>query len=68
MENACFDRLHSDKHHATPLEYNSGIQQHLTSLDFAYKSIRKAFGLDKPKTYVTLLAHIVPPLSALCLC
>lgn len=54
MENACFDRLHSDKHHAAPLEYNGGIQQHLTSLDFAYKSIRKAFGLDKPKTYVTV--------------
>lgn len=54
MENACYDRLHSDKHHATPLEYSGGIQQHLTSLDFAYKSIRKAFGFDKPKTYVTI--------------
>ena len=54
MENACYDRLHSDKHHTTPLEYSGGIQQHLTSLDFAYKAIRKAFGLDDPKTYVTV--------------
>ena len=54
MENACYDRLHSDKHHTTPLEYSGGIQQHLTSLDFAYKAIRKAFGLDNPKTYVTV--------------
>lgn len=54
MENACYDRLHSDKHHTTPLEYSGGIQQHLTSLDFAYKAIRKAFGLGDPKTYVTV--------------
>jgi len=54
MENACYDRLHSDKHHTTPLEYSGGIQQHLTSLDFAYKAIRKAFGLEDPKTYVTV--------------
>ena len=54
MENACYDRLHSDKHHTTPLEYSGGIQQHLTSLDFAYKTIRRAFGFDDPKTYVTV--------------
>ncbi len=53
MENAIYDRLHSDKHHTTPLEYNGGIHQHLTSLDFAYKAIRKAFGYKDP-TYVTI--------------
>ena len=53
MENAIYDRLHSDKHHTTPLEYSGGIHQHLTSLDFAYKAIRKAFGYKDP-TYVTI--------------
>lgn len=54
MENACYDRLHSDKPHTTPLEYSGGIQQHLTSLDFAYKAIRQAFSFNTQKTYVTV--------------
>ena len=55
MENACYDRLHSDKQSMTPLEYSGGIQQHLTAFDYSYKTIYKTFGcVDDPKSYVTI--------------
>lgn len=39
LENACYDRLHIQKGGYVPLEYSGGIQQYLTSFDFAYKQI-----------------------------
>lgn len=48
LENACYDRLHNQKSDQTPLEYSGGIQQYLTSFDFAYKQIYQAFS---PKDY-----------------
>lgn len=56
MESAFYDRMHHSRHIASLLEYSSGIQQHLTSFDYAYKAIYKAFCTDdpKPRVYVTV--------------
>lgn len=43
MENAIYDRLHIQKHNQPPLEYSGGIQQYLTSFDYAYKFICNVF-------------------------
>lgn len=52
MENAIYDRLHMQKHIQMPLEYSGGIQQYLTSFDYAYKKIQGFFN-NRP-TYVTI--------------
>lgn len=55
MENACYDRLHIQKSNQTPLEYSGGIQQYLTSFDFAYKQIYRTFSPnDRDASYVTI--------------
>lgn len=55
MENACYDRLHSDKHNASPLEYSGGIQQYLTMFDYAYKLIYKTFSPNERECfYITI--------------
>lgn len=53
LENACYDRLHTQKNGFPPLEYSGGIQQHLTSFDFAYKQIYNSFfsSSDQDKPY-----------------
>lgn len=53
MENAIYDRLHLQKHNQPPLEYSGGIQQYLTSFDYAYKCICKVFS-PKETGYVTI--------------
>lgn len=56
MESACYDRLHHNRRGTSLLEYSSGIQQHLTSFDYAYKAIYKAFCTDdpEPRVYITV--------------
>ena len=56
MESACYDRMHHHRHSASLLEYSSGIQQHLTAFDYAYKTIGKAFHTtqSEPKVYVAV--------------
>ena len=56
MESACYDRMHHHRHSASLLEYSSGIQQHLTAFDYAYKTIYKAFvfSSEEPKVYVAV--------------
>ena len=55
LENACYDRLHIQNSNHTPLEYSGGIQQYLTSFDFAYKQIYRIFSPnDKDASYVTI--------------
>lgn len=56
MESACYDRMHHHRHSASLLEYSSGIQQHLTAFDFAYKTIYKAFyaSSSEPKVYIAV--------------
>lgn len=54
MENAIYDRLHRQKHNQPPLEYSGGIQQYLTSFDYAYKYIGKVFSPDEKTGYVTI--------------
>ena len=43
LENAFSDRLCFQKGMYVPLEYSGGIHQHLTALDYAYKTICQAF-------------------------
>lgn len=55
LEAACYDRLHIQKNNPAPLEYSSGIQQYLTSFDFAYKQIYQLFSPnDNGAFYVTI--------------
>ena len=55
LEDACYDRLHVHKYNTAPLEYRGGIQQYLTSFDFAYKQIHKVFAPDEDNAvYVTI--------------
>lgn len=55
MENACYDRLHIQKNNQPPLEYSGGIQQYLTSFDFAYKQIYRIFSpKDNDAFYITI--------------
>lgn len=53
MENAIYDRLHIQKHNQPPLEYSGGIQQYLTSFDYAYKYICNVFSPNEVG-YVTI--------------
>lgn len=55
LENACYDRLHIQKGNRFPLEYCGGIQQYLTSFDFAYKQIYKILSPnDNGAFYITI--------------
>lgn len=54
MENAIYDRLHPQKHNQPPLEYSGGIQQHLTTFDYAYKYISRVFSPKETIGYVTI--------------
>lgn len=54
MENAIYDRLHRQKHNQPPLEYSGGIQQYLTSFDYAYKYISRVFSPNESTGYVTI--------------
>ena len=54
MENAIYDRLHRQKHNQPPLEYSGGIQQYLTSFDYAYKYISRVFSPKEQTGYVTI--------------
>lgn len=53
MESAIYDRLHHQKYNQAPLEYNGGIQQYLTSFDYAYKTITAVLGTEE-EVYVTI--------------
>lgn len=53
MENAIYDRLHIQKQNQPPLEYSGGIQQYLTSFDYAYKYICNVFSPNEVG-YVTI--------------
>lgn len=52
MENAIYDRLHLQKRVQTPLEYSGGIQQYLTSFNYAYSKTSRLF--NSHKVYVTI--------------
>lgn len=54
MENAIYDRLHLQKHNQPPLEYSGGIQQYLTSFDYAYKYMVDAFSTEEKTGYITI--------------
>lgn len=57
LEDACYDRLHVHKNNSAPLEYRGGIQQYLTSFDFAFKQINRVFvpePEDNNAVYVTI--------------
>ena len=54
LENACYDRLHTQKNGFPPLEYSGGIQQYLTSFDFAYKQIYRGYFSTDEASYVTI--------------
>ena len=56
LEAACYDRLHVHKYNSAPLEYRGGIQQYLTSFDFAYKQIHKMMSQSEEDgdVYVTI--------------
>lgn len=56
MENAIYDRLYLQKSNHYPLEYSGGIHQYLTSFDYAYKTIVKAFhhNAKENKGYITI--------------
>lgn len=43
LEEAFYNRFHEKEIQDNNLEYNGGIQQHLTSFDFVYKNIVKLF-------------------------
>lgn len=55
LENAFSDRLYFQKGIYVPLEYSGGIHQHLTALDYAYKTICQAFSpIEKNASFVTI--------------
>lgn len=55
LENAFSDRLCFQKGMYVPLEYSGGIHQHLTALDYAYKTICQAFSpVEKNTSFVTI--------------
>ena len=56
MENACYDRLHTDKYNTAPLEYSGGIQQYLTAFDYAYKLIYHIFRPNEKEAYYITIA------------
>lgn len=52
MENAIYDRLHLQKRVQAPLEYSCGIQQYLTSFNYAYSKTSRFF--NSHEVYVTI--------------
>lgn len=52
MENAIYDRLHLQKRVQAPLEYSGGIQQYLTSFNYAYSKVSSFFNIHD--VYVTI--------------